>query len=163
MKLLPTGHWHHCKNDHKPLAKFLNGKNTNIKVNRWSLELATYNITFEWISGAKNKAANCLSWLVELPMTTPATVNMLTVTYRDRSASNTRRHTKRTLLLLPPPHTQMFHLTFLWMQLKHPNPLQWTNWKHYCKYRGWTHSVNVFLNVYLMIKCCNMKWIFLLM
>ena len=37
------------KNDHKPLAKFLNGKNANNKVNRWSLELAAYNITFEWI------------------------------------------------------------------------------------------------------------------
>ena len=49
------------KNDHKPLSKFLNGKNTDNKVNRWSLELATYNITFEWISGAKTKAADCLS------------------------------------------------------------------------------------------------------
>ena len=39
-------------NDHKPLAKFLNGKNANNKVNRLGLELATYNITFEWISGA---------------------------------------------------------------------------------------------------------------
>ena len=39
-------------NDHKPLAKFLNGKNANIKVNRWGLELATYNITFKWILGA---------------------------------------------------------------------------------------------------------------
>ena len=39
-------------NDHKPLARFLNGKNTNNKVNRWGLQLATYNITFEWISGA---------------------------------------------------------------------------------------------------------------
>ena len=48
-------------NDHKPLQKFLNGKNANNKVNRWSLELATYNITFEWISGAHNKAADCLS------------------------------------------------------------------------------------------------------
>ena len=28
-------------NDQKPLAKFLNGKNTNNKVNRWGLELAT--------------------------------------------------------------------------------------------------------------------------
>ena len=45
------------RNDHKPLAQFLNGKNMNNKVNRWSLELATYNITFEWISGAKNKAS----------------------------------------------------------------------------------------------------------
>ena len=53
-------------NDHKPLAKFLNGKNTNNKVNRWGLELAIYNITFEWISGAQNKAANCLSRSVEL-------------------------------------------------------------------------------------------------
>ena len=55
------------RNDHKPLARFLNRKNANKKVNRWGLELATYNITFEWISGACNKAADCLSHLVELP------------------------------------------------------------------------------------------------
>ena len=55
------------QNDHKPLNKFHNGKNANNKVNRWGLELATYNITFEWISGACNKAADCLSCLVELP------------------------------------------------------------------------------------------------
>ena len=36
-------------NDHKPLAKFLNGLNANKKVNRWGLELATYKITFESI------------------------------------------------------------------------------------------------------------------
>ena len=48
------------KNDHKPLTQFLNGKYANNKVNRSSLELATYNITFEWISGAQNKAADCL-------------------------------------------------------------------------------------------------------
>ena len=35
------------RNDHKPLAHFLNLKNTYNKVNRWSLELATYNISFE--------------------------------------------------------------------------------------------------------------------
>ena len=83
------------KNHHKPLAKFLHGKNANNKVNRWSLELTTYSINFEWISGAKNKADNCLSWLVELLKTTPATVNMLTVTHTDRLASNTRSHTKK--------------------------------------------------------------------
>ena len=49
------------RNDHKPLARFLNGKNENTKTNRWGLELASYNITFEWISGARNKAADCLS------------------------------------------------------------------------------------------------------
>ena len=35
------------QNDHKPLNKFLNGKNAKNKVNRWGLELETYNITFE--------------------------------------------------------------------------------------------------------------------
>ena len=49
------------RNDHKPLARFLNGKNENMKINRWGLELTSYNIKFEWISGAKNKAADCLS------------------------------------------------------------------------------------------------------
>ena len=65
--------WNYClqgadiivRNDHKPLAKFLKGKNANNKVNRWGLELATNNITFEWIPGAKNKAADCLSRLVK--------------------------------------------------------------------------------------------------
>ena len=40
------------QNDQKALARFLNGKNANNKVNRWGLEIATNNITFEWISGA---------------------------------------------------------------------------------------------------------------
>ena len=83
------------KNDHKPLAKFLNGKNANNKVNRWSLELATYNITFEWIFGAKNKAADCLSWLVELPTSTTTTINMSTVTHTDRLDFNTRSCTQK--------------------------------------------------------------------
>ena len=83
------------KNDHKPFVKFLIGRNTNNKVNRWSLELTTYNITFEWISGAKNKAADCLSQLVEQLPTTPATVNMLTVMHTDGAACNTRSCMKK--------------------------------------------------------------------
>ena len=63
------------RNAHKPLAWFLNGKNTNNKVNRWSLELATYNISFKWISRARNKAVDYLSRLVP-PTSTP--INMLT-------------------------------------------------------------------------------------
>ena len=51
----------------------------NNKVNRWGLELATYSITFEWISGACNKAAECLSHLLELPQATPLLINMLSV------------------------------------------------------------------------------------
>ena len=83
------------KNDHKPLVKFLNGNNANNNVNRRTLELTTYNINFEWISGAKNKAADGISWLVELPTTIPSTVNILTVTHTGGPAFNTKSHAKR--------------------------------------------------------------------
>ena len=49
-------------NDHMAVARFLNGKNANNKVNRWGLELAMYNLTFKWISGAQNKPAACPDW-----------------------------------------------------------------------------------------------------
>ena len=75
------------RNDHKPLARFLNGKNRNNKVNRWSLQLATYSITFEWISGAKNKAADCLSRLVS---PTGNSINMLTASVNDGPAFHTK-------------------------------------------------------------------------
>ena len=67
----------------------------NNKVNCWGFELATYNITFEWISGAKNKAADCLCHLVELPAATPATINMLLVSNTDGPAYNTRSKTQQ--------------------------------------------------------------------
>ena len=90
------------RNDHKPLAHFLNGKNTNNKVNRWSLELATYNISFEWISGARNKAADCLSKLVT---PTSTTINMLTASSSDGPAFNTRSHTQNSSDSISTPHT----------------------------------------------------------
>ena len=62
-------------------------------MNRWSLELATYNITFEWISGAKNKAADCLSRLVS---PTSTTINKLTASVPDGPAFHTRSHTLST-------------------------------------------------------------------
>ena len=65
----------------------------NNKVNRWSLELATYNITFEWISGAKNKGADCLSRLVS---PTGKSINMLTALVNDGPAFHTRSHTQST-------------------------------------------------------------------
>ena len=89
------------RNNHKPLAQFLNGKNAN-KVNRWSLELATYNISFEWISGAKNKAADCLSRLVK-PIA--RSVNMLTASSTDGPAFHTRSCTQNTSSsTTPTPH-----------------------------------------------------------
>ena len=85
------------RNDHKPFAKFLNGKNANNKINRWRLELTTYNTTFEWISGAMNKAADCLPCLVELPSMPSAAINMVSVLNKDRPAFNTRSQTQQSL------------------------------------------------------------------
>ena len=93
------------RNDHKPLAKFLNWKNANNKVNRWGLELATYNITFKWISGAKNKAADCLARLVEQLPATPTMINMLTVTHTDGPTFNNRSQNKTG------PYCQQLHST----------------------------------------------------
>ena len=59
------------------------------------MELATYNITFKWISGAMNKAADCLLRLVDQLPATPATINMLTVTHTDGPAFNIRSQTKQ--------------------------------------------------------------------
>ena len=85
------------RNDHKPHAKFLNGKNANNKVNRWGLELTTYNITFKWISGAKNKVADCLSYLVELPSMPSASINIVSVSNKDGPTFNTRSQTQQHL------------------------------------------------------------------
>ena len=94
---------------HKPLAQFLNGKNASNKVNRWSLELATYNISIKWISGAKNKAANCLSRLVKPTITS---VNMLTASSTDGPAFHAGSQTQNTLQVPPQPHTHIQHLRF---------------------------------------------------
>ena len=90
------------RNDHKPLTKFLNGKNANNKVNRWGFELAAYSMTFVWISGAKNKAADCLSCLAELPQNTPALINLLFITNSDGPAFNTRSQTHHYLSMDTP-------------------------------------------------------------
>ena len=66
-----------------------------IRSHRWSLELATYNITFKWISGAKKKAADFLSRLVK-PISTSTSVNMLTASSNDGPAFHTRSHTQHT-------------------------------------------------------------------
>ena len=59
------------RNNHKPLAWFLNGKNENMKINRWGLELASYNITFEWISGVKKQSCRLPILTSGTPRETP--------------------------------------------------------------------------------------------
>ena len=61
-------------------------------MNRWGLELTTYNITFEWISGAQNKAADFLSRLVELPHDRQAIVQMLMATNNDGPTFKSELH-----------------------------------------------------------------------
>ena len=132
------------RNDHKPLARFLNGKNANNKVNRWSLELATYNITFEWISGARNKAADCLSRLVS-PMST--TINRLTASVTDGPAFHTRSCTLKasdttpTTPVAPQPHPSPD---------SHPTPKSITEdcRDALLQMHEWTPSVNTFPNAY---------------
>ena len=89
------------RNDHKLLAHFLNGKNTNHKGNIWSLELAMYNISFEWISGARNKAEDCL---LQLVTPTGTMIYMLTVSSNDGPAFHTRSHTQNTSDTTSTPH-----------------------------------------------------------
>ena len=54
-------------------------------------------MTFVWISGAHNTVADCLSCLVELPQTTLAQTNLLTVTNSDGPTLNTRCQTHQCL------------------------------------------------------------------
>ena len=89
------------RNDHRPLVHFLNGKNTNNEVNRWSLVLATYNISFKWISGARNKAADFLSSLVT---PTSTSINILTASSNDGPAFHTRSHNQNTSDTPSTPH-----------------------------------------------------------
>ena len=103
-------------NDHKPLQKFLNGKNAKNKVNnRWSLELATYKINFELISGACNKAVDCLSWLVDVtdtPTMPTALINMLVTSTPDGAATHSHSKTCNTASTEPadPTTTSTNHM-----------------------------------------------------
>ena len=65
-------------------------KNANNKVSLWGLELANDNITFKWILGV-----DCLSRLVEQLSTTPAAINVLTVTQFNGPTFNTRSQTRQ--------------------------------------------------------------------
>ena len=52
--------------DHLPLKKFLLKNTLNSKVNNWAVELETFNIKFEHISGIKNTLADTLSRIIKV-------------------------------------------------------------------------------------------------
>ena len=54
------------RSDHFPLKKFLLKNTLNSKVNNWAVELETFNIHFEHISGIWNTLADTLSRIVRM-------------------------------------------------------------------------------------------------
>ena len=54
------------RSDHLPLKHFLLKYMLNSKVNYWAIELETFYITFEHISGVKNTLADTLSRIVKV-------------------------------------------------------------------------------------------------
>ena len=54
------------RSDHLPLERFLEHKTKNSKVDNWSLDIAHYNLQFEYVKGIKNTLADTMSRLVQL-------------------------------------------------------------------------------------------------
>ena len=54
------------RSNHLPLKKFLLKNTLNSKVNNWAVELETFNIKFEHISGIKNTLADTLSRIIKV-------------------------------------------------------------------------------------------------
>ena len=74
-------------------------------MNHRSLEVATYNITFKWISGVCNKAVDYLSRLVEVPecnaQVKSIIINIITTSSADSPTIHTQNNTK-VLVEVPP-------------------------------------------------------------
>ena len=54
------------RSDHLPLKRFTEHKTKNSKVDNWSLDIAHYNLQFEYVKGIKNTLADTMSRLVQL-------------------------------------------------------------------------------------------------
>ena len=54
------------RRDHLPLKRFVEHKTKNSKVDNWSLDIAHYNLQFEYVKGIKNTLVDTMSHLVQL-------------------------------------------------------------------------------------------------
>ena len=54
------------RSDHLPLKRFLEHKTKNSKVDNWLLDIAHYNLQFEYVKGIKNTLVDTMSRLVQL-------------------------------------------------------------------------------------------------
>ena len=79
-------------------------------------------ITFEWISEAHNKAADCLSCLVDLPQNTPIPINMLSVTNTMDPPLTPEAKLDNASPQILQPHSQILHQKFQKSQILHQNP-----------------------------------------
>ena len=144
-------------NEHKPLQKFLNSKNANKKVNRWSQELTTYNITFESILGALNKTAGCLSQLVDVndtPVISMASINMLVTSTPDGPATHTYSKTCNPTNPTPPTDVKTTSTTD---KVNAPPPLKEDHMDTLWLMQRWIPSANVFPNDCSVAKHLCMK------
>ena len=57
------------RSDHLPLKRFLEHKTKNSKVDNWSLDIAHYNLQFEYVKGIKNTLVDTMSRLEQLDPT----------------------------------------------------------------------------------------------
>ena len=123
-------------------------------------ELTTYNITFEWISGAKNKAVDCLSCLVELPSMPSTSINMVSVSNKEGPTFNTRSQTQQCLA--SDQSTAQQHVTPDIMPTSDPTPKSLTadRLETLLQMQKQTFSVSVFLNIYPMERHPSMRWTF---
>ena len=80
-------------------------------LNQWSLELLTYNITFKWILHAQNKAAGCLSQLVDIPRDDVAAtnifINSVTASPANIATTHTQSKTKASMEAMTPDTTKV--------------------------------------------------------
>ena len=61
------------KSDHLPLKKFLHKNTLNSKINNWAMELESFNIQFQHITGQNNILADTLSHLIDIDPDTQLT------------------------------------------------------------------------------------------
>ena len=62
--------------DHKPLEGFLQATTKNDMVNRWSINIQEYDISFQWVETSKN-LSDCLTRLVNPQLFTPLPVEQV--------------------------------------------------------------------------------------
>ena len=62
--------------DHKPLEGFLQATTKNDMVNRWSINIQEYDISFQWVETSKN-LSDCLTQLVDPQLFTPLPIEQV--------------------------------------------------------------------------------------